>query len=107
MAIATLRGYCSQDPDENAHIRMSGFVVAEVLLKLYDKFKLFPDGLTAKNPLAQKWAVKTGHACRKLAAKLHVLSWHVCLIHACLCGACGVSCVWRSLWLRPASSGFS
>ena len=86
---------------------MSGFVVAEVLLKLYDKFKLFPDGLTAKNPLAQKWAVKTGHACRKLAAKLHVLSWHVCLIHACACGACGVSCVWRSLWLRPASSGFS
>ena len=79
MAIATLRGYGSQDPDDNVHVRMSGFVVAEVLLKLYDKFKLFPDGLTSKNPLAQKWAVKTGRACRKLATKLHVLSQHVCM----------------------------
>ena len=99
MAIATLRGYCSQDPDENAHLRMSGFVAAEVLLKLYDKLKLFADGLTPKNPLAQKWAVKTGHACRKLA----VLSWHVCLIHVVHV----VSHVCRAPLLRSASSGFS
>ena len=54
MALAAPRSYCSQDPHENARLRMSGLVVAEVLLKLCEKFKfkLLPDGLTSKNRLA-------------------------------------------------------
>ena len=79
----TLRGYCWQEPDESARIRMSSYVIAEALLKVYKKFKLFPDGLDAENPLSQKWAMKTGHACRKLATDLQVcmlvLDWLDCL----------------------------
>ena len=62
---------------------MSSYVIAEALLKVYKKFKLFPDGLDAENPLSQKWAMKTGHACRKLATDLQVcmlvLDWFDCL----------------------------
>ena len=63
VAIATLRGYCRQEVDgHDSRTRMSGFVIAEALLQLYKNQKL----LTPENPLAQKWAVKVGVACRKL-----------------------------------------
>ena len=71
VATATLRGYCRQEVDgHDPRTRMSGFVIAEALLHLYKKQKLLPEGLTPENPLAQKWAVKVGVACRKLVPGL-------------------------------------
>ena len=78
VTIATLRGYRRQDyedasDDSRPRTRMSAYVIAEALLRLYSKKGLFPDGMTADNPLAQKWAVKIGLGCRKLVPGLHAL----------------------------------
>ena len=70
--MATLRGYGygMQEQGPQFRSRMSAFAIGEALLKLYEKKKLFPSGMDPSNPLAQKWAIKIGTACRKLATKL-------------------------------------
>ena len=94
VSVATLRGYgmMHQQQGPEFRSRMSAFAIAEALLKLYEKKKLFPSGMDPSNPLAQKWAVKIGTACRKLATELCLLilacmfaltlAWHVL---QCLC----------------------
>ena len=70
--MATLRGYGIQQQGPEFRSRMSAFAIAEALLKLYLKKKLFPSGMDPSNPLAQKWAIKVGTAFRKLATELYL-----------------------------------
>ena len=75
VAIATLRGYAGQRFEggvNEARTRMSSFVIAEALLRLYQKKNLLPKGIDSDHGLAQTWAVKIGHAARKLVTNLQL-----------------------------------
>ena len=83
VALAVLRGYCTQAAADDARTRMSSYIISESLLALYTEEELLPNDLQPGNRLVQQWAIKVGHGMRKLVACMHIdlFFW--------LCWACG------------------